>query len=198
MFNAAGIDTVLQYRTGLGWFMARPDRECRVSWTHYLKGYMIPLPGADKDPLRGRNRHAEGQGQRHARVQHAQVGLSFTGTYIGKAYEDNVFLGGLRPRRSRCRSRSIRSSTWTRRRASRRSKNYEFFVGVDNVLDNKAPNILSGTTVQHYRLGHGRGGVRHLRPPLLRRRAPALLTRPSTRKLAAGEQFPAAFFLCSR
>ena len=33
-----------------------------------------------------------------------------------------------------------------RRSRSRRHRKYEFFFGVDNLLDNDAPNLLSGTT----------------------------------------------------
>jgi outer membrane receptor protein involved in Fe transport len=140
-FNAAGIDTVLQYRTALG-FMPGLTANARVSWTHYLKGYTIPLPGTDKDPFAGEIETAKDKVNATIAFNTSKWGWSFTGNYIGKSYEDNVFLAGLGlgPH-----DVFVKGKFYLDTQASfTPTKNYEFFVGVDNLLDTKAPNILSG------------------------------------------------------
>ena len=67
----------------------------RVSWTHYLKGYTIPLPGTDKDPFAGEIETAKDKVNATIAFNTSKWGWSFTGNYIGKSYEDNVFLEGL-------------------------------------------------------------------------------------------------------
>jgi outer membrane receptor protein involved in Fe transport len=140
-FNAAGIDTVLQYRTRLG-FMPGLTANARLSWTHYLKGYTVPLPGTDKDPFAGEIETAKDKVNGTIAFNTAKWGWSFTGNYIGKSYEDNVFLEGLG---LGAHDVYVKGKFYLDTQASfTPTKNYEFFVGVDNLLDTKAPNILSG------------------------------------------------------
>jgi len=132
---------VLQYRTALG-FMPGLTANARVSWTHYLKGYTIPLPGTDKDPFAGEIETAKDKVNATIAFNTSKWGWSFTGNYIGKSYEDNVFLAGLGlgPH-----DVFVKGKFYLDTQASfTPTKNYEFFVGVDNLLDTKAPNILSG------------------------------------------------------
>ncbi len=74
----------------------------------------------------------------------SKFGLSFTGTYIGKAYEDDRFLDafGLDHHAIKIDPEFYLDSQLS----FTPIKNYEFYVGVDNALDNKAPNLLSSTT----------------------------------------------------
>lgn len=140
-FNAAGIDSVLSYRTALGWVPGL-TANARISWTHYLKGYVVPLPGTPKDPFAGEIETAKDKVNGTIAFNTQKWGLSFTGNYIGKSYEDNVFLEGLGLGNHDV---FVKSKFYLDTQASfTPTKNYEFFVGVDNLLDTKAPNILSG------------------------------------------------------
>jgi outer membrane receptor protein involved in Fe transport len=140
-FNAAGIDSVLSYRTALGWLPGL-TANARISWTHYLKGYVVPLPGTDKDPFAGEIETARDKVNGTIAFNTQKWGLSFTGNYIGKSYEDNVWLAG---RNLGPHDVSVPGKFYLDTQASfTPTKNYEFFVGVDNLLDTKAPNILSG------------------------------------------------------
>ena len=71
-------------------------------------------------------------------------GVSFTGTYIGKAYEDDRFLDqfGLDHHAIKVDPEFYLDTQLS----FTPIRNYEFYFGVDNLLDNDAPNLLSGTT----------------------------------------------------
>jgi iron complex outermembrane recepter protein len=141
-FDAAGIDTVASYRTAMGWLIPGMTGNARVSWTHYLKGFVVPLPGTDKDPFAGEIETARDKVNGTIAFNTSKWGLSFTGNYIGKSYEDNVFLEGLG---LGDHDVSVPGVFYLDTQASfTPTKHFEFFAGVDNLLNKKAPNILSG------------------------------------------------------
>ena len=81
--------------------------------------------------------------------------LSFTGTYIGKSLEDDQFIDAANATRARFGlgppldddAIVIPAQFYLDAQVSFTPiRNYEFFFGVDNLLDNDAPNLLSGTT----------------------------------------------------
>jgi outer membrane receptor protein involved in Fe transport len=116
----------------------------RISWTHYLKGTTRPIPEADEDPYAGEIQTAKNRVNGTLAFNTRQWGLSVTGNYIGKSYEDDqfCFAFGLP---AKCVS--VPAQFYLDSQISfTPSRTYEFFVGVDNLLDNDAPNILNGTT----------------------------------------------------
>ncbi|MFS8064713.1 MAG: TonB-dependent receptor domain-containing protein, partial [Luteimonas sp.] len=142
--KTAGVDTVLQYRTSLDRFMGGLDMNARIAWTHMLKGYIIELPGAPKNRYVGEVGTPKDKVNGNVGFDTGKWGLSFSGTYIGKSLEDDQFLESRGLDRHAVEidpefylDSQIRFTP---------SKTYEFFVGVDNMLDNKAPNLRSGTT----------------------------------------------------
>jgi len=143
-FSAAGIDSVLTYRTNLDSLMGGLSANARIAWTHYLKGYQIPVPGTPKDPFAGEIGTAKDKVNGTIGFNTRKASLSFTGTYIGKSCEDNVYLAafGLNP----CDIKVSPEFYLDSQVSFTPVKNYEFYAGVDNLLDNKAPNLLSGTT----------------------------------------------------
>ena len=142
-FKAAGIDTVLQYRSGLDWLMSGLDANAMISWTHYLTGYQIPVPGTPKNPFAGEVGTAKDRVNGTIAFNTSKVGLSFNGTYIGRSCEDDVYLAGfgLAPCAIKIASKFYLNSQIK----FTPTKTYEFFVGVDNMLNTKAPNILGST-----------------------------------------------------
>ena len=138
-----GLDFVATYRTGLDALMGGLSMNARLAWTHLLDAYVIPVPGSDKDQFDGEIGTARDRVNGSIAFNTEKVGVSFSGTYIGKSYEDDQFLAafGLDDDAISVPGQFYLDTqvTFTPTRA------YEFFVGVDNVLDNDAPNILSGT-----------------------------------------------------
>ena len=144
VLKTAGIDTVLQYRTGLDRFMDGLDLNARVAWTHLLKGYVIEIPGIQKDDFAGEIGTAKDRVNGSVNFATNKWAWNLTGTYIGKSYEDDITLEsnfGLDDHAVSVDAEFYLDTQIT----FTPTKNYEFFVGADNVLDNKAPNILMGS-----------------------------------------------------
>lgn len=155
VINTSGIDTVLQYRTSLDSLVSGLSANARISWTHYFKGYVIELPGDTKNPYVGEVGTSKNKVNGTIAFNTRKVGISFTGTYIGKALEDDRFIDAANVTRARFDlgpplahdAIVIPAEFYLDSQISFTPiRNYEFYVGVDNLLDNKAPNLLSGTT----------------------------------------------------
>jgi outer membrane receptor protein involved in Fe transport len=144
VIKESGIDTVLQYRTGLGWLMNGLSANARISWTHYLKGFVIELPGDTENPFVGEVGTSKDKANGTLTFSTAKWSASVTGTYIGKAYEDDRFLDSVGLDHHAI---SVPAIFYTDAQISFTPiKNYEFYVGVDNLMNTKAPNLLSSTT----------------------------------------------------
>jgi outer membrane receptor protein involved in Fe transport len=116
----------------------------RIAYTRMLKGYIIELPDAPKDRYVGEVGAPKNKANGSLSFDTDKWGLTFQGTYIGESLEDDILLADLGLPRDAIKipaefylDSQIRFTP---------SKTYEFFVGVDNMLDNKAPRLLSGTT----------------------------------------------------
>ena len=150
-----GIDFVASYRTGLDRFMEGLNLNARLAWTHLLDGFVIPIVGADKDPFAGEVGDAKDRLNGSVAFSTDKWGISFTGTYIGESFEDNQYIDRINAARDangidgHITKHDIAIDpefyldsqiTFTP------ARQYELFLGVDNLLDNKAPNLLSATT----------------------------------------------------
>jgi outer membrane receptor protein involved in Fe transport len=143
----SGIDTVLQYRRGLGTFLGSPlNMNARIAYTHLIKGFIIPAPGQAPDRQAGelgppgvpKDKFDASLG-----FDNRLWGINLTGTYIGKAYEDDQFLAlfGLGPNAISIRpifylDGQIRFTP---------ARKFEFYVGANNITNVQAPLILSGS-----------------------------------------------------
>jgi iron complex outermembrane receptor protein len=141
----SGIDTVLQYRSKLGTLMGSVlNVDARIAYTHLLKGYDIPVAGQPADRRAGEIGTPKNKFDASLGVDQDKWGLSLSGTYIGKSYEDDQFLVsgfGLSPNAISIKpyfylAGQIRYDP---------SKRIELFVGVDNITNVKPPLILSGS-----------------------------------------------------
>ncbi len=139
-----GLDFVASYRTSLNRFMNGLNMNARVAWTHILENFVVPLPGADEDPFDGEIGTARDRVNGTIGFSTSKVGLSFTGTYISKSFEDDQFLAAFDLEDDAI---SVPGQFYLDAQATfTPARKFEFFVGVDNALDNDAPPILSGTT----------------------------------------------------
>jgi iron complex outermembrane recepter protein len=146
----SGIDAVLDYHTGLGTMFGNPlNLTAHIAYTHLLKGFVIPLAGQAPDRIAGEIGTPKDKVDATVGLDGRQWGLSLTGTYIGKSFEDDQFLdefngtddGHLPPN-----AVSIHPFFYLDGQVRFTPiRNYEFFVGVDNITNVQAPNILSGS-----------------------------------------------------
>ena len=116
----------------------------RISYTHIFDGYVISVPGGSKDPFAGEIGTAKDRFTANLTYGLEKFSINFTGTYIGKSYEDDQLLAAydLNPH-----DISVGPEFYLDSQVRvMPTKNVELFFGIDNLFDNKAPMILSGTS----------------------------------------------------
>jgi iron complex outermembrane receptor protein len=139
-----GLDITVRHQTGLEGIGISGMLSSRITYTNYFEGYTIPVPGADRDPFVGEIGDPKHRFTANMTYSHEKFDIGLTGTYLGKSYEDDQFLAafGLGPK-----DISVGAEVYLDLNATYRvGEAVEFFGGIDNLLDNKAPNLLSGTT----------------------------------------------------
>ena len=139
-----GIDAVLNYRTALDTFGVQGGLRAQIAYTHLFNYDFKPTSVADVDPAAGEIGNAKDRFTANLGYDAGPFGINFTGTFIGKSYEDNNFCASF-DAGPRCVGVGSEFYLDTQARF-RATDQFEFYLGVDNLLDNKAPNLLSGTT----------------------------------------------------
>jgi iron complex outermembrane receptor protein len=139
-----GLDLTVTYTQPVG----PGDFRARLSYTHLLDGYTIPLPGADKDPFAGEVGASEDRAYLQLGYNWGDVNIAWNINYIGKAYLDDQFLVQV-----------VNSDDvpWEPESVSIDSVMYhdlqvtwspgdtvELYVGATNLFDEDAPKIISG------------------------------------------------------
>src|SRR5690606_1836064 len=142
ILETQGIDVTANWHTGLG-IMPGDRLSLSAAYTHLLKYDYTPIEGGDPDPSDGEIGTAKDRFTANLGYSTDQFRVSFTGTYIGKSYEDDQFCAafGLDPK---CVSIPAQFYLDTQA-AIRATESAEVYFGVDNLLNNSAPNILSGS-----------------------------------------------------
>lgn len=138
-----GIDVSLTQRIPLDFANMPGSINARIAYTHVFKGYVIPLPGEDKDVFNGEIGAAKDRFTANLGYVGDRFSIGFTGTYIGRSHEDDQTLAlfDLEPDAIK-----IPAEFYLDMQTSfKASDEYEFYFGIDNLLDNDAPNILSGS-----------------------------------------------------
>jgi outer membrane receptor protein involved in Fe transport len=148
--KTTGIDVTASYRQNALPFGVPGSINARVAWTHVFKGFVVPLEGADRDNFNGEIGASKDRVFGSLLYELDDVGVSFTGSYIGPAYLDDQFVTAFtdendeplspRDRRARIGSRFY-LDTQVRFTPT---DNFEFYVGADNVLNTSPPPIISG------------------------------------------------------
>jgi iron complex outermembrane receptor protein len=143
--KSAGIDFTATYIQPLDGFAGiGGSLNFRGTYTRLLTGYVQPTPGSStKDNFKGEIGAARDRFTTSLGYTGDKFNLNFTGTYIGKSYEDDQQLAAydLGPK-----DISVPAEFYLDTQASfKATDSYEFYLGIDNLLDNNAPNILSGS-----------------------------------------------------
>ncbi len=145
-----GIDVTVNYTQDLEKLGIPGKLNLNGSYTHMLEGVVFPLPGADPDFFDGEVGSAKDRFFVSAGYSLAGFNLVLRGTYIGASYLDDQFLAGFddaqgNPLTRRSQFGRVAPEFYGDVQA-RYSVNdlFTFYVGADNVLNNKPPVLPSG------------------------------------------------------
>jgi outer membrane receptor protein involved in Fe transport len=141
--RTSGIDFTWNWRQRVG---SLGTLGTKVTYTRLLKGYIIPLVGSAKDEFAGEIGSAKNRFNAVLDFQNEWLNWSFNGTYIGASYVDDQLVSSLvdengdaitNPRDPRAKVHAeFYLDTQIRFKVK---QNYEFYIGMNNILDNKAP-----------------------------------------------------------
>ena len=138
VLKTSGIDVTANWFTGLG-LLGNDRLSFRGAYTHILEYDFFSLPDGDPDRQDGEVGTSKDRFTANVAYGTDDFRMSFTGTYIGSAFIDDQFDG---PRVYEIPAEFYLDMQTT----FFASDEFEFYVGIDNLLDNDAPNILSGIT----------------------------------------------------
>lgn len=113
----------------------------RLSYTYVKEGYLVPLPGAEKDHFGGEVGASKHKGSLTLGYTVGPFGVVSQTTYIGKAYLDDQFL---KDYDLPVRSVSIGSKFYNDFQFTYNYGKAQFYLGIDNAFNKKAPPIISG------------------------------------------------------
>jgi len=137
--RTSGIDTVVSFNTGLG-AVGLPGRlGVRGAYTHLISGVVTPVVGLpDQDFFAGEVGAARDRFTANVGWDTDDFGFNVTGTYIGVSYLDDQFTGVRAGNPAYRVSPQFYLDTQVRFKVAPR---FEFYVGADNLLDNKPPYL---------------------------------------------------------
>ncbi len=139
VWKTEGVDVTANWWTDLG--LMEADRlAMRVAYTHVINNDFFSLPDADADPAAGEIGTAQDRFTANLNYSTEMFRVGFTGTFIGKSYEDDQFFG-------EPKVESVPAFFYLDMNASVQVlEEMEIYGGIDNLLDTEAPNILTQTT----------------------------------------------------
>ncbi|QGN55107.1 TonB-dependent siderophore receptor [Novosphingobium sp. Gsoil 351] len=142
--KSEGIDFTVNYRQPLdGKFGLPGSLSFNGTYTRLLTAYVQPTPGdPTKDNFKNEIGAAKDRFTATVGYSSEKFDLSFTGTYFGRSNEDDQLL---LPDFAKD-AVSVPAQFYLDMQTSFKPTDaFEFYIGVDNLLDNGAPNILSGS-----------------------------------------------------
>ena len=135
---AEGVDLTVGFNTPIG----SGKFNARLSYTHLLDHYQIPLPGEDKDQLSGEIGDSDDKAYLQLGYNIGKFGGTLQTTYISSAVLDDGFLAAydLEPGSVGIPSATYLDVqfTWTP------GDSYQVFLGANNLLDEEPPLVISG------------------------------------------------------
>jgi len=117
----------------------------RVAYTHLFQNYLIALDGTPKDHSVGEIGTAKDRFTAFLGYSSDRFDWGFTGTYIGPSCEDDATLSAFFDL-PRCAIKVPSEFYLDTQMSFKAAEAFEFYIGVDNLLDNDAPKILTNTT----------------------------------------------------
>ena len=147
--KARGIDLTASYaeRVGPGTLSAK------LSWTHLLEAWTKSTDDADKDTSLGEVGNSRNRWVLNLNYSSGPWSLATTTTFIGKAYLDDQFMAGMCNEfdandncivPARKEQGKVASKVYFDLQGGYKYQKAEFYVGVNNLFNTKAPPIISG------------------------------------------------------
>ncbi|HEX8412772.1 MAG TPA: TonB-dependent receptor, partial [Sphingomicrobium sp.] len=142
--KTSGLDIVVDWRQDLSDIGLAGNLNLHGAYTHLISGYNVPLPGSDRDVFAGELGASQDKFNVTAGYDLGGVGLTLTGTWIGPATLDDQLIAGDEPVSGTATPSNplyrIRSQFSLNSQVRFRTRDgFEFFVGGDNLLNNKPP-----------------------------------------------------------
>ena len=133
-FTTEGIDFTAAWNDRVG-----PGRlSSKLAYTYVKQGYVVPLPGADRDVFAGEIGAPKNKALFDLGYKWNQFSVSGTMTYIGRSALDDQFTGA-------GNTFKFGSRTYTDLQASYElAKGTELYFGLNNAFDTSPPAIISG------------------------------------------------------
>lgn len=141
-YVTSGIDYVITYAKDLEDYGLMGQANARLAYTHVIKGYEIPLPGAERDNFNGEINAPQDKFYLSLGYAVGDFNIAWNTTYIGESFLDDGFLSGydLAPE-----SVGVGSVTYHDLNVAYHPFDMaEFYVGVNNIFDRDPPPIISG------------------------------------------------------
>jgi len=138
VLKTSGVDVTVNWFTDVG-LLANDRLSLRGAYTHLIGYDFFSLPDGDPDRADGEVGASKDRFTGSAAYSTDDFRMSFTGTFIGSAFIDDQFDG---PRVYEIPSEFYLDMQTT----FFASEEFELYLGIDNLLDNDAPNILTGVT----------------------------------------------------
>jgi outer membrane receptor protein involved in Fe transport len=135
---AEGVDLTVGYSQPVG-----PGRmNARLSYTHLLDHYIIPLTGGDKDFLAGEVGDSKDRAYLTLGYQQGKFGGTLQTTYLSSADLDDGFLAAFDLPRGAV---GVGSATYVDLQLTYQpTEEYQVFLGANNLFDEEPPPIISG------------------------------------------------------
>jgi outer membrane receptor protein involved in Fe transport len=136
--STEGVDLTATYSSEVG----DGNLRARLAYTYVMEGEVVPLPGSEPNPFVGELGAAEHRWNLNVGYELGDIGLNLGATYIGESALDDQFLAGfdLAPG-----SVTVDAEIYVDAQVNYYiNDNLEVFGGIDNILDNDPPPIISG------------------------------------------------------
>ena len=136
----SGIDLTAAYSDKVG-----PGRlGARLAYTYVDKGYLVPQPGADKDPFAGEVGASKHKANLGLTYNIGAFGFTSTTTYIGRASLDNTFLEGFNVEGEPPVKAGIGAKVYNDFQFTYTYGKATLYAGLDNAFATKAPKVITG------------------------------------------------------
>lgn len=133
-----GVDLTVAYAQEVG-----PGRlNARLSYTHVMDHYVVPLPGEDKDQLAGEVGDSKDRAYLALGYQMGKFGGTLQTTYISAADLDDGFLAAFDLERG---ALGVGSAMYVDMQLTwQPTESYQVYLGANNLFDEEPPLLISG------------------------------------------------------
>lgn len=145
VLQTEGVDVTASYRTSLDSLgLDDASLSARIAYTHIIKYDFQASTTAPADPQEGEIGTADNRFTANLGFAKGPLKWNFTGTYIGASDEDDGFCAAF-GEPAGCVGVGAEFYLDTQLNWAVTDE-FEFYFGIDNLLDNDAPNLLTGTS----------------------------------------------------